>query len=110
MKYFCREKERKGTCYHEFQRGRWDGKTFWKEDSLLLDDDILWQLGFEKLLKETLPHYDAYAETEVSRKQWNAIMQRARELGGELQEAVEEADTWIRAELGEEECFTILGL
>lgn len=110
MKYFCTEKERKGTCYHEFQKGRWDGKTFWKEDSLLLDDDIHWQLGLGKLFKELLPHYDAYAETEVSRRQWDAIIQRARESGGELQIAIEEADTWIRKELGAEECFTILGM
>lgn len=33
MKYFVTDRERDGTCYHEFYKGRWDGKTFWKEDS-----------------------------------------------------------------------------
>lgn len=110
MKYFCTEEERKGTCYHEFQKGKWDGRTFWKEDSLLLDDDIYWELGMGKLFKKMLAGYDAYANTEVSREQWEAISQRAHELGGCLQTAVEEVDTWIKEELGEEECFTILGL
>lgn len=24
MKYFLKESERKGTCYHEFQKGKWE--------------------------------------------------------------------------------------
>ena len=34
MRFFCVESERKGTCYHEFQKGKWDEKTVWKADSL----------------------------------------------------------------------------
>lgn len=33
MKYCCTELDRKGTCYHEFQKGKFKG-SFWKEDSL----------------------------------------------------------------------------
>lgn len=29
MKYFVTNKERQGTCYHEFYKGKWDEKTFW---------------------------------------------------------------------------------
>ena len=39
MKYFVKNSERESTCYHEFYKGKWDEKTFWKEDSLLLHDD-----------------------------------------------------------------------
>ena len=46
MKYFCTEDKRVGTCYHEFQKGKWDEHTFWKEDSLLLSDDVLVDLEF----------------------------------------------------------------
>lgn len=35
MKYFCSVNNRAGTCYHEFYRGKWDDKTFWKSDSIV---------------------------------------------------------------------------
>lgn len=110
MKYFCTEEERKGTCYHEFQQGKWDGKTFWKEDSLLMEDDVCWNLGFGKLLKETLPDYDPYANIEVTQVQWDEICQKVAALGGELAEAVGEADTWVHENFLTHEAFTILGL
>lgn len=36
MKYCCTESDRKGTCYHEFKKGKFSG--FWKEDSILIHD------------------------------------------------------------------------
>lgn len=24
MKYFCKVSDKKGTCYHEWQKGKWD--------------------------------------------------------------------------------------
>ena len=40
MKYCITAAERCGTCYHEFQRGKfgkffWNKTQFWEEDSLL---------------------------------------------------------------------------
>ncbi len=29
MKYFVSDNERKNTVYHEFQKGSFDGHTFW---------------------------------------------------------------------------------
>ena len=55
MKYFVTDRERDGTCYHEFYKGRWDGKTFWKEDSISLHDNIMFQakefIAYRCLLK-----------------------------------------------------------
>lgn len=31
MRFFCVESERKGTCYHEFQKGKWDEKQFGRQ-------------------------------------------------------------------------------
>lgn len=38
MKYFITEEKRKGTCYFEFQKGKFKGK-FWLQDSLYLHGD-----------------------------------------------------------------------
>jgi len=32
MKYFCYVSDRVGTCYHEFYKGKWDGKNREKND------------------------------------------------------------------------------
>ena len=39
MKYFIFNNQRDGGSYHEFYKGKWDKKTFWKADSILLHDD-----------------------------------------------------------------------
>ena len=59
MKYFVTDRERDGTCYHEFYKGRWDGKTFWKEDSISLHDNIMFQAKeFIAALVVCVPKYD----------------------------------------------------
>lgn len=67
MKYFVRNKERENTCYHEFYKGKWDGNTFWKEDSISLHDNIMFEnKGFVDAIMEVIPTYDPFGETEVS--------------------------------------------
>lgn len=110
MKYFCTETERKGTCYHEFQKGKWDGITFWRNDSLLLHDDICWELKLGKLLGKVIPEYDTYGNTEVTKEVWAEICERAEAIGGEVQAAIREADVWVQENFETEEVFYILGL
>ena len=38
MRYFIPVSERQGSCYFEFQPGRWRGR-FWLPDSILLADE-----------------------------------------------------------------------
>ena len=45
MKYFVYNNQRDGTCYHEFYKGKWDGKTFWKDDSICIDDNDFYALN-----------------------------------------------------------------
>lgn len=66
VKYCCTEQQRKGSCYHEFQRGKFKD-TFWHEDSLLLHDDILYQLSLGEFFRNIIPSYCDYGETEITR-------------------------------------------
>lgn len=109
-KYFCTEAERRGTCYHEFQKGKWDEHTFWKEDSLLIHDDVHLELKLYGLFKQVLPKYDAYSDVEVNRAQWQQIYAMAEEIGGETFEAIKEVDVWVQECFESEDVFCMLGI
>lgn len=111
MKYFVRNCEREGTCYHEFYKGKWDGKTFWKEDSLLLHDDVMFKnQGFVEAVKEVITTYDPYGETEISLETWEKIGQIIIEKYEGSKELYQEADVCLNDVFKEYECFTILGI
>ena len=74
MKYFVENSGRKGTCYHEFYKGKWDGATFRKDDSVFLHDDTLDQCGgLVEALMLIIPSYDRYGPTEVFAADWEKI-------------------------------------
>ena len=110
MKYFCSVSNRVGTCYHEFYKGKWDGKTFWKSDSILLHDDTLIELEIYKAFAAVIPDYDPYGETEVNQSQWKAILDYASQLDTEAIIALTEATPWVNEALQDEKVFTILGI
>ena len=110
MKYFCTEDKRVGTCYHEFQKGKWDEHTFWKEDSLLLSDDVLVDLELGKLFRKSLQGYDPYGPVEVNKEQWLMLLEAANQATDSQAEALQEADTWVQECFATEEVFTILGI
>ena len=71
MKYCVLNHERDGTGYHEFYRGKWVGQSFWRDDSLYIDDYRLFEIkGFVGALRAAVPYYDSYGITEISREQW----------------------------------------
>ena len=112
MKYFVTDEQREGTCYHEFYKGKWDEKTFWKKDSLSLHDDILFRIDeFEKAIVRVIPGYDPFGETEVYPAQWEEIGRIIRKKDNiEAIELYLEADTWAQDVFSSFECFTILGI
>nr|WP_288625771.1 hypothetical protein [uncultured Roseburia sp.] len=59
MKYFVTDRERDGTCYHEFYKGRWDGKTFCHQRSGIFNalSIILPLLSEPSLQDVTLPSH-----------------------------------------------------
>ena len=111
MKYFVENFERKGTCYHEFYKGKWDGATFRKDDSVFLHDDILDQCGgLVDALMLIIPSYDRYGPTEVSAADWEKIGKAIRQSDISSAELYEEASAWAAEVFKTEECFTILGI
>lgn len=109
MKYCCTESDRKGTCYHEFQKGKFNG-SFWDKDSILIDDDILNDLHLAELFHSVIPSYDECGQTEVSQEQWHEIYLKASKIGGEVKNAIDEIDLWTKNIFKTENVFTILGL
>lgn len=110
MKYFLSGAGIKGGCYHEFVKGKWDGETFWSDNSLILDDDILNELNVAGLIYSIVPTYDPYGPTEFTWAQWAEIRKRAAEAGGEIEQLIRELDAWLGAPSGAGAAFTALGV
>ncbi len=110
MKYFVFDQERKNTLYHEFQKGKFDGKTFWKKDSIYLSDDMLITLGIDDLFVEVIPNYDTCSELEIDKELWMNIKQKAEEIDGEVYACIFEADDWVQNTYLKYDVFTIIGL
>ena len=111
MKFFVSAEKIEGTCYHEFYKGVWDGKTFWAKDSLCLHDDILSKhSGFEKALRETISSFNPLGVTKVFPAQWKKIGEIVLAESDEDKELYKEADEWVQKTFGEYDCFTIIGI
>jgi hypothetical protein len=110
MKYFCTVSNRVGTCYHEFYKGKWDGKTFWKSDSILLHDDTCNELEICKAFAAVILDYDPYGVTDVNQSQWKDILNYSLQLATEAKIALAEATIWVNEALENEEVITILGI
>ena len=110
MKYFVFDHQRNGSCYYEFYQGIWDGKTFWKPDSISIHDDYFFD-GFVDAIIEIVPYYDPFGETEISIDQWNEIGKTITGKDAKSQELYYEADNWLKEQVfPKHKCFTILGL
>ena len=109
MKYFVCSNQIKGSCYHEFYKGKWAGHTFWKEDSISLEDDFFYD-GFIDAIKEIVPAYSPFGETEISIKEWTEIGKIILTKDSLSQEVYNEANEWLKGVFTQYECFTILGL
>lgn len=111
LKYFVCDADRKGTCYHEFYKGKWDGETFWKEDSISIHDDVLYEnAGFEEAIYEVIPSYYPFGETEVSFDEWKKIGEIILQKDKRVQELYNEVDEWLKSVFEVYGCFTILGI
>lgn len=110
FKYFITEQKRNGTCYHEFYKGKWDKKTFWKEDSLLLHDDILQRSGLVKIFVKVICNYNCCGPTEIDQKQWNEIRKSACTIGGAVEQVISEIEPWVEENFKEHAVFTVLGI
>ena len=111
MKYFVNDGQRESTCYHEFYKGKWDGHTFWKADSILLHDNFLCESkGFVEAIMEVIPTYTSYENIEISFGEWKEIGKIISQKDTVSQEVYKEADDWLKDVFETHECFTILGI
>lgn len=110
MQYFITEYERVLTCYHEWAKGKFDGVSFWEPDSLLIDDSTHYRLHLEELFRSVIPEYDVFGEIPVTKAQWDAIMEKAREAGGEVLACMQEAESWVAETFAEYDVFTMIGV
>ncbi len=112
MKYFITEEERKrigGTCFFEFQKGqenREEKISFWKEDSLILDAEIMDEFKFGKLF----PGFDYYGNTTVTREHWEVVKEKVKEKSQEVQDIFGELYTFAEENFKYFDYFLILGL
>lgn len=111
MKYFVRKAELSGTCYHEFAMGEWHGETFWREDSIYLHDDVLYEhAGFAEAITKVIPEYDPYGEVTIDRDQWKMIGCYVENRDAVVVELYREANQWALSAFTKHNVITILGI
>lgn len=111
MKYFVLNSERRGTIYYEFCKGKWDGETFWKDDSIYLHDDVLYEnQDFLNALVKIKPSFDLFGVTEFSREEWGRLRSEVQSYPNGCREMFKELDVWVMDTFSAYECFTVLGI
>ena len=110
MKYFCKEEDRNGTDYHEFQKGKWYKQTHFDSHSILIRDDLFREIGLKSLCEKCIPEYDYYSGSVITEATWKKMLKEAKKQGGALEEALLEAEPWAKDNFLTEESFSILGI
>lgn len=111
MKYFIDEAQRRatgGTCYFEFQKGKFKNK-FWLRDSLCLHADIFDSLMLYELFSGSIEEFCYYASNEVSKEQWKKLVAKSKE-NEQWKNVIEELYPWVEECFTENRCFTICGI
>lgn len=108
FKYF--KTKIQGGCYFEFQRGKWDGRSHWKTDSLFLYADIFDSLKLFYIFSEALEAFNYYGPNEITRQIWHKLMQNANQAGGETADLISEAAPWVEENFAQNEVFYVLGV
>ena len=96
MKYFITERERDGTWYHEWFKGKHNGETFWNDDSILLSVETMRDIGMYDFFYDVIPNYDAYENAVIDKDLWENIKERSKEYSTQIQECIAEAESWVQ--------------
>ena len=110
--YFYTAAQRKirgGSCYFEFQRGRYQDQH-WLARSIYMDEELFAHLKLPELFCAALPHFDYYGTTEVTQAQYEVLKATAMKQGREIAEVFRELDKWVRDCFFTENIFTICGI
>lgn len=109
MRYFYTESERTDTCYFEFQKGDWSEQSYWKPDSLLMEE-LDYENCFYDVVVSVVPDHDLCGVTTITAEQWVVIREKAAKMGGHTLAAVMEADGWVQECFRDYDVFTIIGM
>ena len=111
MKYFLTEAERKasrGTCYFEFQNGKYQDKH-WLIDAIYLQADKFDGLHLFDLFAKSIKDFDYYGTTEVNSEQWMKLVDNS--FSNETwRNIIIELTPWVEECFKKHKCFTICGL
>ena len=111
MKYFINEEKRKasgGTCYFEFQKGKFRNR-FWMKDSICLYADLFNELDLYQLFADSLGEFDYYGVNVVSQDQWFKIIEKSTE-NEQWKMIVEELKLWVAECFIKHKHFTVCGI
>ena len=109
MKYFITEREREGTWYHEWAKGKHSGETFWNDDSILLSVETMRDVDIYSFFYDVIPNYDAYEDAVIDKDLWENIKERSKEYSTQIQKCIAEAESWVQETLKQYDVFTIIG-
>ena len=109
MKYFITERERDGTWYHEWAKGKHSGETFWNDDSILLSVETMRDIGLYKFLYDVIPNYDKYEDAVIDKELWERIKECSKEYSTQIQECIAVAESWVQETFKQYDVFTIIG-
>lgn len=107
--YFILERQRRGTCYHEFQTGN-KQDVYWDKTSILLSDDFMDETKFDGYLAKILPNYSYTGITLVTKEDWAKLKKEAKNENETIQELIKELTPWAENSIASFECFTIKGI
>ncbi len=112
IKIITDKNELEGTCYFEILPGKYKGQC-WKDCSIFLDEEVFSLI--EPAFERHVPNYDHYAFTDVSKEQWNMILndlisQKLDSKREDTKKLIDELTVWVRSQLENEDYLAVLGL
>lgn len=112
VKIITDKNELEGTCYFEILPGKYNGEC-WKDNSIFLDEEVFDLI--EPAFERHVPNYDHYVFTDVSKEQWNKILddlasQKFDSKQDDTEKLIDELTVWVRRQLENEDYLAVLGL
>lgn len=109
MEYCCFNNQRTGTCYFEYQKGKFED-NFWLDSSIYLHADLFDKLNLYQIFVKAVPEFAYYGITEIDREKWNLLIVTANQIGGSIKCVFHEIDSWVNLFSPTENVITILGI
>ena len=109
--YFVDENQRKAsqsTSYFEFQKGHYT--TCWCENSINICTWLWDEYEMSGLIRQVIKDFDYYGITEVTKKQWNRLVELSKATSAKAEPILMEAASWAEECFKENEVFTIIGM